>query len=32
MIHIIGDKTSAEQMAEMLEELENYVKLAVDVR
>ena len=31
MIHIIREKATASQLAEMLEELENYVKLAVDV-
>jgi len=31
VIHIIREKATASQLAEMLEELENYVKLAVDV-
>ncbi len=31
MIHIIREKAAAAQLAEMLEELENYIKLAVDV-
>ena len=32
MIHLIREEATAEQMSEMLEQLENYVKLAVDVR
>ena len=32
MIHIIRDRATADQMSEMLEQLESYVKLAVDVR
>ena len=32
MIHLIKEEATAEQMSEMLEQLENYVKLAVDVR
>lgn len=31
VIHIIREKATAAQLAEMLEELENYIKLAVDV-
>ena len=31
MIHVIREKASPEQMSDMLEELENYVKLVVDV-
>jgi len=31
VIHIIREKAAAAQLAEMLEELENYIKLAVDV-
>ncbi len=32
MIHIIREKASPAQIAEMLEQLENYIKLAVDIR
>ena len=32
MIHLVKERATAEQMSEMLEQLENYVKLAVDVR
>ena len=32
MIHLIRERATAGQMSEMLEQLENYVKLAVDVR
>ncbi len=32
MIHLIRDPASAQQLAAMLEELEEYVKLAVDIR
>ena len=32
MIHIIRERATAEQLSEMMEKLENYVKLAVDVR
>jgi len=32
LIHIIREKASPTQIAEMLEQLENYIKLAVDVR
>ena len=32
MIHTIRDRATADQMSEMLEQLESYVKLAVDVR
>ena len=31
MIHIIREKASPAQIAEMIEQLENYIKLAVDV-
>ena len=31
MIHIIREKASPAQIAEMTEQLENYIKLAVDV-
>lgn len=31
MIHIIRDRATAEQLADMLQQLDNYVKLAVDV-
>ena len=31
LIHVIREKATSQQMAEMLEDLENYVKLAVDV-
>lgn len=31
MIHIIRDRATSEQMREMLEILESYVKLAVDI-
>ena len=32
MIHLITEKATADQMSEMLQQLEHYVKLAVDVR
>jgi len=32
LIHLVKERATAEQMSEMLEQLENYVKLAVDVR
>jgi len=32
LIHIIRDRSTADQMSEMLEQLESYVKLAVDIR
>lgn len=32
MIHLIRDRATADQMSGMLEQLEDYVKLAVDVR
>ena len=32
MIHIIRERATAEQMREMLETLQTYIKLAVDVR
>ena len=32
MIHIIRSRTSPQQMTDMLEALETYIKLAVDVR
>ena len=32
VIHLIRDPASAQQLAAMLEELEEYVKLAVDIR
>ena len=32
MIHLIRDGASAQQLADMLEELGEYVKLAVDIR
>jgi len=32
LIHIIREKASPAQIAEMLEQLENYIKLAVDIR
>jgi hypothetical protein len=32
MIHIIRERATAEQMRQMLEKLETYIKLAVDVR
>jgi hypothetical protein len=32
LIHIIRDHATAVEMAEMLEQLESYVKLAVDIR
>jgi hypothetical protein len=32
LIHIIREKALPEQISEMLEELENYIKIAVDVR
>lgn len=31
MIHLLTSRVSAQQLAEMLEELEDYVKLAVDI-
>ncbi len=31
LIHVIREKATSQEMAEMLEDLENYVKLAVDV-
>lgn len=31
MIHLLTSRVSAQQLSEMLEELENYVKLAVDI-
>lgn len=32
MIHVIADRATPQQLKEMLEELETYIKLAVDVR
>lgn len=32
MIHLIRENATADQMSEMLQQLEHYVKLAVDVR
>ena len=32
MIHIIREKVTSEQMKEMLQALETYIKLAVDIR
>jgi hypothetical protein len=32
LIHVISEKATREQMREMLEELQNYIKLAVDVQ
>lgn len=32
MIHIVADRTTPQQVKEMLEELKTYIKLAVDVR
>ena len=32
LIHLVKERATAEQMSEMLKQLENYVKLAVDVR
>ena len=32
LIHVIREKASAEQISEMLKELENYIKIAVDAR
>ena len=32
MVHVIRSKATPEQMIEMLEALDNYVKLAVDIR
>jgi hypothetical protein len=32
LIHLVKERATSEQMSEMLEQLENYVKLAVDVR
>src|SRR3989338_4430439 len=32
MIHIIRDKATAQQIQEMLQELKDYIKLAVDVQ
>ena len=32
MVHIIREPATPDQIAEMLEELENYIKLAVDVQ
>jgi len=31
LIHVIREKATLQQMTEMLEDLENYIKLAVDV-
>ena len=32
MIHVLSDKASPEQIEDMLQELGNYIKLAVDIR